>query len=111
MRIDFECTGGFANLRLKLNVHTDELPQELADEIKALVKASGYFEIHPGDAAPAAHGPPDVFHYRISLSEGSRKQALSCNDVSAPNSLLPLLAKFRELAIDRRRQGNDPKNR
>jgi hypothetical protein len=105
MRIDFECTGGFANLRLKFNAHTDELPQEQADEIFKLVYASGYFNIRPRDVAPAVNGPPDVFQYKVALSDGDRKNALSCNDVSAPVELHPLLALFRTLAMDRQRQG------
>jgi hypothetical protein len=105
MRIDFECTGGFANLRLKLHAHTDDLPQEQADEIMQLVTAAGYFEIRASDIAPDAKGPPDLFHYRISLSDGDRKNALFCNDMSAPTELHPLLAKFRVLAMDRQREG------
>jgi hypothetical protein len=105
MQIDFECTGGFANLRLKFKLHTDELPQEQANEIKALVDASGYFSIQPRDVASAATGPPDVFHYKVALTDGHRKKALSCTDMSAPVELHPLLAKFRTLAMDLQRQG------
>ncbi|MEJ2639386.1 MAG: hypothetical protein P8010_07405 [Desulfosarcinaceae bacterium] len=105
MWIDFECTGGFANLRLKFKVHTDELPQELAAEIKELVEVSGYFNIQPSDVTPAVNGPPDVFHYTVTVADGSQKRALFCNDVSAPAALHPLLEKFRTLAMDRRRQG------
>lgn len=104
MRIDFQCTGGFANLRLTYHGHTDELPQALAEEIKQLVDSSGYFDIQPGDLKPTAKGPPDVFAYTISLSDGGKSKSLSCNDVSAPVDLHPLLAKFRELALDRKRK-------
>lgn len=104
MRIDFECTGGYANLRLSYKAHTDELPQTQAEEIVNLIHASGYFELQPDDLASAAKGPPDVFHYKVSLSDGERKKTVSCNDVSAPTNLHPLLAKFRELAMDQRRR-------
>jgi hypothetical protein len=105
MRIDFECTGGFANLRLAYKVRTDELPQKQAKEIVNLIDASGYFELRPDDLASGANGPPDVFHYKVSISDGERKKAVSCNDVSAPTNLHPLLAKFRELAMDQGRKG------
>jgi hypothetical protein len=105
MRIDFECGGGFANLRLAYHGHTDELPQEQAEEIKHLVDRSGYFDIRAGDLKPADKGPPDVFHYTVSLSDGKRANALACNDVSAPASLHPLLAKFRELALAQKMSG------
>jgi hypothetical protein len=105
MRIDFECSGGFANLRLSYHGHTDELPQVQAEEIKQLVIRSGYFDIQPGDLKPTGKGPPDVFHYTVSLSDGEKAKALACNDVSAPASLHPLLAKFRELALAQKTSG------
>jgi hypothetical protein len=105
MRIDFECSGGFANLRLIYRGHTEELPQKLAEEIEHLVHASGYFDLQPADLVPAAKGPPDVFNYTVSLSDGEKVKALSCNDVSAPVSLHPLLAKFRELALAQKLSG------
>jgi hypothetical protein len=106
MRIDFEGSSGFANLRLTYHAHTDELPQEQAQEIKHLVDRSGYFDLRPGDLEPTAKGPPDVFHYTVSLSDGNRANALVCNDVSAPASLHPLLAKFRELALAQKTSGS-----
>ena len=83
---------------------TNELPQALAEEILRLVESSGFFNIQPSDLAPASPGPPDVFFYRLSISEGSRKQSLSCSDVTAPATLHPLLALFRKLALDQRRK-------
>jgi hypothetical protein len=105
MRIDFECSGGFANLRLTYHVDTDELPQEFAEEILRLVESSGFFDIQPSEVAPTSAGPPDVFFYRLSLSQGSRKQSLSCNDVTAPAALHPLLALLRKLALNQKRKG------
>lgn len=103
MRIDFECSGGFANLQLTYRAHTDDLPDELAEELLTLVESSGVFGIRPGDVAPSSDGPPDVFSYRLSLSEGGKKQTLSCNDVTAPAELHPLLARLRSLALDKKR--------
>lgn len=103
MRIDFECSGGFANLRLTYHANTDELPQELAEEILRLVEISRFFDIQPSGVTSTSAGPPDVFSYQISLSEGNRKQSLSCNDVTAPATLHPLLALLRQIALDQRR--------
>jgi hypothetical protein len=105
MRIDFECSGGFANLRLTYHVDTNDLPQELAQEILKLVESSRFFDIQPSEVAPALTGPPDVFFYRLSLSEGSKKQSLACNDVTAPATLHPLLALLRKLALKQGRKG------
>lgn len=105
MQINFECQGGFANLSLVYRAHTDELPKEIAQEIVKQVDTSGYFEIQPSEVAPSAKGPPDVFTYRLSLADEKRRQSLSCTDVTAPPKLHPLLALFRELAMQEKRKG------
>ena len=105
MHIDFECSGGYANLHLAYRGDTEELPQELAEELERLVEASAFFELQESAAAPKAPGPPDVFTYRLSLREGSRQKSLSLTDVTAPASLHPLLALLRKLAIERKAKG------
>ena len=105
MRIDFNCSGGFANLRLTYHADTNELPQELAEKILRLVESSGFFDIQPSGVASTSAGPPDVFSYRISLSEGRKMKSLSCTDVTAPATLHPLLALLRKLALKQGRKG------
>lgn len=106
MRIDFECSGGFANLQLAYHIDTDTLPQEQAEELLNLVKSSDVFDIQQRDvAARGAGGPPDVLSYRLSLSEGGRQKTLSFNDVTAPASLQRLLALLRKLALEKKRKG------
>ena len=106
MRIDFECSGGYANLRLTYHVDTDELPQELAEELLRLVKSSGIFDLQQqSEVAPTSTGPPDVFFYKLSLYKGNRRKSLSFNDVTAPASLHPLLALLRKLALEQRQKG------
>jgi hypothetical protein len=104
MRIDFECSGGFANLRLSYRADTNELPPELAEDILSLVESSGFFDIQAGEVASTSAGPPDVFSYRVSLSEGRKMQSLSCTDVTAPATLHPLLALLRKLALNQGRK-------
>jgi hypothetical protein len=98
MRIDFECSGGYANVRLAYHGNTDELPQEVAKEALRLVESSRVFDIEQSEVAPTSAGPPDVFFYRLSLQEGNRRKTLSFNDVTAPEALHPLLALLRKLA-------------
>lgn len=105
MQIDFESSGGYANLRLTYRADTNELPQELAEELLSLVENSSVFQLQQSEVAPKSAGPPDVFLYQLSLHEGSRQISLSFNDVTAPASLRPLLARLRQLAIEQRRQG------
>jgi len=105
MRIGFECSGGYANIRLAYHVDTDELPQEVANEILELVESSGIFDLQQSEVAPTSEGPPDVFFYRISLYEGTKRNSLYFNDVTAPATLQPLLALLQELAWEQIRKG------
>lgn len=107
MRIHYECSGGFINLQLEYHVDTADLNQELAEELLKLVESSNVFDIQPSEVAPMSDGPPDVFFYQLSLSEGGKQISLSCNDVTAPVELRPLLARLQELALDQRRKDND----
>jgi hypothetical protein len=105
MHIDFECSGGFANLRLTYRANTETLPSDVRQEFVQLVNDSGVFDLKQSDIVSPSTGPADVFVYQLALSEADRKQVLSLNDVTAPPSLRPLLAFLRELAIEQRKQG------
>lgn len=105
MHIDFECSGGFANLRLTYHADTNELQPELAEDILKLVESAEFFDIKPSEVASTSAGPPDVFFYRISLAEGSKMQSILCTDVTAPATLHPLLALMRKLALSQGRKG------
>ncbi len=100
MLIDFESSGGYANLQLSYHADTDTLPPDVAADISRLVESAGVFDIKQADVAPSPSGPPDVFTYRLSLRDGSRQTTLMLNDVTAPASLHPLLALLRKLAVE-----------
>lgn len=104
MRIDFECSGGYANLRLTYHGDSSELPQESAEELLRLVEISRIFEIQPDELVSELEGPPDVFFYRLILQEGDKEISLSLNDITAPASLHPLLSFLQELALKQRRE-------
>lgn len=105
MRINFECSGGFANLKLTYNVDTNTLPHELAKELLELIEDSGFFKLQQNEVTPKSPGPPDVFSYRLSLHESGKKKSLFFNDVTVPASLRPLLGHLQKLAVDKKRKG------
>lgn len=105
MHINFTSSGGFANLQLAYRGDTSELPQDVAEKLSELVESSAFFDIRQSDLAPTSAGPPDVFSYHVSLSEGNRHNSLSVNDVTAPASLRPLLSFLQKLALDQKRTG------
>jgi hypothetical protein len=99
MRINFSCSGGYANLQLSYHADTDELPEELARELQGLVDSAGVFDFQP---PPASRGFPDAISYQLLVSDGGRSRSLSVNDATA-GPLLPLLTRLRQLAIEQRR--------
>ena len=105
IRIDFECSGGYTNIRLVYHVNTDELPQEVANEILGLVESSKIFDLQQSEVSSTSEGPPDVFSYQLSLYEQNRMKSLSFNDVTAPETLKPLLAFLQELALEQIQKG------
>jgi len=106
MRIDFECSGGYANINLVYHAKTDDLPTEIAKEFLHLVESSGFFDLQQSDVKPTDAGPPDVFFYHLSLQEGDRWKSLSFNDVTAPGPLRPVLEILQKLAWEQVRKGN-----
>ena len=105
MRIDFECSGGFAGLRLTYRADTNDLTKEVAEELMELIESSGFFDLEESEVAPSLAGPPDVFIYRLSLDEKGRRKSLSLNDVTAPPPMHRLLTLLRKLALEQRRKG------
>lgn len=103
MRIDFESAGGYAGLQLEYHIDTDDLSHELAQELRTLVEGSDLFNLDTSELQPSGGGPPDVMTYRLSVAEGGRRVSLTCNDVSAPASLQPLLARLRQLALQQKK--------
>ena len=103
MRVDFECTGGFANLRLDCHLDTEQLPEDVARRLLKHVADAGILESEQSPRGDPSPGPPDVFHYRLSLREGSKRVDLSCCDTTAPPSVHPLLGFLRKLALDQRK--------
>jgi hypothetical protein len=102
MRIDFQSSGGFANLRLAYSVDTRTLRPGEASELESLVQQSNVMEMQQNQVAAANTGPPDVMTYRLELQEGDRHQSLTVTDLTAPPSLQPLLSRLRDLALEHR---------
>lgn len=104
MDFDFECWGGFAGLRITDRFSLGDLPPEDAAILQKLVHDAGVLD-HGFRAEGGAAGPPDVMHYRLHLSDGSRRAALEVSDVTATPPIRALVTKLRSIAIARR-EGN-----
>jgi hypothetical protein len=109
MRINFECSGGYAKLQLTYNVDTKELNQEDAAKVHQMVADSGLADLSPEAVAPKSPGPPDVLSYHLSISDMGWSKTLTLTDVTAPPAMRPLLAHLVELAFSKRRTGSTTK--
>lgn len=101
MRVDFECSGGFANLQLRYRADTSELDPAVANELIQHVNTSGLLSMSQKDI-PQRPTPPDVISYRIEIDQDGRKKSFSLNDVTAPPAARPLLGFLRKLALEAR---------
>jgi hypothetical protein len=105
MHIDYERSGGYANITTTYNGNTDELPTEVANKLINLVESSRVLDLQESQVAPSSSGPPDVFYYKLTVQEGNKRTSLYFNDVTAPGSLRPLLSFLQELAWEQIRRG------
>ena len=101
MRVDFECSGGFANLQLRYSADTSELDPAVANQLIQHVNASGLLLMSQKDIAEQPT-PPDVINYRIEIEQDGKKKSFSMNDVTAPIAARPLLGFLRKLALEAR---------
>lgn len=103
MIIDFQCSGGYANLRLRYRANLEELPPEVAGELRQLVDRSGIMNLKAADLAPRSPGAPDAMQYRITISGEGALQSLEMSDVTVPPALRQLLVRLQELATGQNR--------
>jgi hypothetical protein len=100
MRIAFLRTGGFAGLRLGLELDTDRMEAGAASELAELVQQAGFYKL-PARLAGAAQGR-DRFQYRLRVSSSTRQEhEIVVDEASVPAELRPLLARLTDLALHR----------
>jgi len=104
MHIEFEISGGYANINLAYRENTDKLPPEVVSKLLRLIESSGVFELQQSEISPSSAGPPDAFLYKLTLYEGGQKKSLSFNDATVPDQLKPLLELLQELAWEQLRK-------
>ena len=95
MRIDFEQSGGFANVTFRLNVQLEALSPEVVTELLVLVAASGILE---GWLAETKSGSIGLV-YRLRLSEGPRTASWTGTDGNLPEAFAPLVDRLTELTV------------
>jgi hypothetical protein len=96
MKIHFERTGGFANIRLAGDFDLDSMPEEIANPLKALLEQVDFASLP--EQLPGKTSVPDQFNYIITVTAASWQHTVVTGDHSAPEALRQLLQKLTELA-------------
>jgi hypothetical protein len=96
MRIDFEQSGGFANVAFRLSLDLETLSATDAAALRDLVAASGVLEGGIADAKGGGGG----LAYRLRLSDGPRTASWTGTDATLPEALAPLIDRLSELAVE-----------
>lgn len=99
MRVGFEASGGFANLRLRYEADTETLDEDVARTLEKEVRRSGLLESEEGAIGSSKPGPPDVLTYRVTVTHDGTTRTWTMTDVTVPSSARPLLAALRALAM------------
>ena len=97
MRVRFERTGGFANIPLRAELNSAELPVERAEKLRGLVERA-----RPFDQPAKAHGPvamPDQFHYEVTIEEAAGEHSIRTSDDVASDDFKLLFDSLGEEAL------------
>ncbi|HRQ23082.1 MAG TPA: hypothetical protein PLF42_06590 [Anaerolineales bacterium] len=99
MKIEFERSGGFMGRTVSLSLDLDDLPADQAQALRLLIDNADFFNL-PADSpnSPAR----DAFSYTVAVTDGARQHTVHTDDVSAPESLRPLLMDLSARARGRR---------
>ncbi len=88
-RVQFERSGGFAGLRLGLDLSTDSLSAAETEELERLVQAARFFEL-PAEIGGPAEGA-DQFVYRLTVESTDRSHTVEVGESAVPETLRPLI--------------------
>jgi hypothetical protein len=98
MRIRFERTGGFANVPLRAELDSAQMPPGRKQELEKLVAGARPFDQPPQSQGAAT---PDDLHYEVTFEDAGRTHTLRTSDTSAGDELKLLLDFLGEEALKR----------
>jgi|SwirhirootsSR3_FD_contig_31_14187330_length_981_multi_1_in_0_out_0_1 emfourin len=109
MKIRFERSGGFANIRLTADADTDaselifgaarvtrSLSPDETRNLEAMIKAADFFNL---SAATRPTEGADRFQYALTVEAGGKKHTVQTSEASAPAALRPILDFLTKLAM------------
>ncbi len=100
MIIDFERSGGFAAIPLRLKVDTSTLEPDARQNLEGLVTQAHFFDLPA--KAPAAPGGADRFQYKLTIQDGALHNSVEGSEAALPANLQPLIQQLSLMARTRR---------
>ncbi len=100
MRIRFERTGGFANIPLRAELDSAQMPPERTQELEKLVERARPFD---QPTSPSREMPDDL-QYDITIEDDKGTHSLRISDSSAPDDLKLLFDFLGEEALKKIRR-------
>ena len=95
-RITFERTGGFAGMHMTTNFKPEDLPEEQAEALSALLDELDFDELP--EQAMNKPSLPDQFTYRITVETKDSEHRIVTGDISAPEKVQELLQMLNRIA-------------
>lgn len=99
MEVTYERTGGFAGMRMTASFELDELPEQEAANIRALLHEAHFHELP--EQIVGKPGMADQFTYRITVTEETFHHTVTSGDASMPPGLQPLIELLSRMARSR----------
>jgi hypothetical protein len=102
MKISYERTGGFAGMRIGVDLDLQNLPAVEAAALENQVKEADFFHLTEVLGSKAV---PDGFQHAITVESGTQKRTIRFADGAVPEALRSLLDDLSARALAQRRTG------
>ena len=89
LNIDFERSGGFTGLPVKIILNNKLLSSAESAEIEDLIEKSGFFDLQLASISEKLY--PDRFFYTIVIETTDRRHIIRLGEQQVPDSLRPLI--------------------
>ena len=95
MRIIFDRTGGFAGLKISMDLELSNLDAAQAENLLDLIKATDFFNVPEPENSL---GFQDGFQYSITIKGEEKERTIHANDRSMTDWLRPMIDELTRIA-------------
>jgi hypothetical protein len=95
MRIQFERTGGFAGIRLALNLTEADLSEAEWQALQAAIQQAEFFQL---PTKVSGGGQPDRFTYQVKIETTTNSHSVELGEGAIPDKVQPLIQQLNLLA-------------